>query len=111
MGRLSIPAAPVLGLGETVQDFGRVVSGEIVSKAFSLNNAGSRRLVVNEFTCALCESKPQTTILQPGESVEVVVSLDTSGQQGTLRRVRNFSTNDPQHPKFTLEVLADVQAP
>lgn len=101
--------APVLRIERTHWDLGEAKPGAVLQTRMVIANAGSRRLVINEDVCALCEADVlPTTIVAPGDTARVELPWDTSGITGPLEMTRRFTTNDPQRPTFQVQVSADI---
>lgn len=102
---------PTVVLERTNWDFGVVSPGSILRVTFPLKNAGRRDLLVRK--CAmnteLSAGTPLTAILQPGESVDLVITVNTKGLQGKIQIESPYTTSDPCLPEFTVTILADVQ--
>jgi hypothetical protein len=111
-GAAPTTTAPVLQLGGADQQLGEVAAGTRLRTRLQIANAGGRRLVVNEKSCALCDDDALPTIIVgPGETRAIELTWDTAGVSGPLRQVRTFTTNDPQQTSFQARVSAEVVPP
>jgi hypothetical protein len=50
-------------------------------------------------------------IVPPGGSATLPIELDTATLAGAVDHVVEFTTNDPNRPRFSLTLRADVQPP
>ena len=97
----------------TQQDLGTVPQGEVLQTGFPVTNTGTRRLILLEKSRACCgQSTPQhQTAVLPGEATELRVEVDTSQWSGRMREVVHYATNDPDLPRFSLTLNAQVESP
>jgi hypothetical protein len=98
---------PKLVVAQTERPLGTVSAGSVQRAEFTLYNAGSRRLIVREDVCSACD--PGQWVIPPGQSRDLTIELDTTGLQGEVRHVRNYTTSDPLLPRLALAVSATVQ--
>jgi len=49
--------------------------------------------------------------LKPGEKGRITVKVDTAGRSGILVKTAGVLSNDPQKPKVTLTLKANIQEP
>jgi hypothetical protein len=111
VSRRTGPGAASLVLPKNVRDLGRTLAGQELRVPFRIRNVGTRRLVINEVdaACGCGELISKTTIIPPGKSLEVTVTLDTRFANGPVENVATFMTSDPGHPRFDLTVRAWVE--
>jgi Protein of unknown function (DUF1573) len=101
----------VVQLQRTRHDFGTVRQGPILETAFTLRNAGSRRLIVRQLkgSCECLSGAAKEIVLQPGEAASLKVQLDTQNATGPMAVELNYLTSDPACPTFKLVVSADIK--
>lgn len=105
--------AATVSLGSTLRDFGRTSQLKLWKAAFPVGNSGGQRLVINELdtTCDCGERSLRTFLVAPGETVDLIVTLDTRFARGEVENIASFTTNDPQRPRLNLTLRAFVDAP
>lgn len=112
--KLSIPKGakiPKLMLDQNQFDFGKVVEGKLVETKIGFKNTGEAPLEIIDVktscgcTAALLSSKK----LNPGESGNVRIELDTTGREGKLTRTVTLFTNDPAQANQTITLSANIE--
>lgn len=107
-----LQARPRIEISEKVWDFGNVTQATELEAIFTVRNVGRRRLLLVEQSsgCDGCMpgGNPEVSILPGGERTLKIV-LDTSRIYGATKAQYHFRTNDPDRPKFTLAIIADIQ--
>ena len=102
---------PKLSLNKTSYDFGNVEEGKVVDAKISFKNEGKGVLLINDVktscgcTAALLSSKS----LQPGESGNIRIELDTANREGKLTRTVTLYSNDPQQPNQTITLFVNIE--
>ena len=102
---------PKLTLNKTSSDFGNVEEGKVVDVKISFKNDGKGVLVISDVktscgcTAALLSSKS----LQPGESGNIRIELDTANREGKLTRTVTLYSNDPQQPNQTITLFVNIE--
>ena len=101
-----------LSLANTVRDLGPVSDQKEWEIAFPVRNAGARRLVLNEvdLACDCGDPTLRTIVVQPRETVNLVVRLNSRSAVGPVENVASFTTNDKSCPRLNLTVRATVHA-
>lgn len=101
---------PKLTFDQSTVDVGKIKSGAKVSKSIIFTNEGKKELKIlrteADCSCTLADLPKKT--LQPGESMEVKVTFDSIFKEGLKRKVVTIYSNDPNNPKQTFIVQADV---
>lgn len=107
------PAKATLLIPERCIDLGVLLAGEQREVAFTVTNQGNRRLVINEITpdCNCKNPVRRTTLIPPGETENLVVSIDGWSGSGSIGKKLLFSSNDPVEPRFELTVRAQIEQP
>lgn len=96
-------------------DFGRVRYGDVSRTEFSLTNQTPSNLKITRIStsCSCTQAKIEKTLLLPGESTVIKVSFDPSVHKddtdlGQLTRTIFIKTDNPNYPRLTAEITADV---
>jgi len=105
------PAA-VLCVAKRTVDLGHTTAQKEWKIGFPIRNAGTRRLVLNELDpdCNCGDRARQTTLVPPGATAEVTVTLDTRFASGPIETTARFTTSVPAQPALNLTVRAWVDA-
>ncbi|MHC4402877.1 MAG: Ig-like domain-containing protein [Planctomycetota bacterium] len=105
-------AAPVLVLSQSECDLGTAKQGAVLQATFPVTNAGTRRLILTEHLQGCCDEKaePRQVSLEPGESKDLEIQLDTTPWYGHVEHAIHYTTNDPRMPRLTLSVTAKVES-
>ena len=79
---------PVIEFETTTYDFGDVVEGERLTYAFKFKNTGKSNLIIysSEATCGCTTSQPPKAPIRPGEGDEILVTFDSKGQKGKVKK-------------------------
>ncbi|MEX2120483.1 MAG: hypothetical protein WD847_12880 [Pirellulales bacterium] len=105
-----VPDAPRLATGRRERDLGRLRQGTTHRVAFAVSNRGTRRLILTDRgNCCGEETPPVQLVVPPGESLNVVIELDTSRWFGQVRHMAEYDTNDPQAPSLAFTITALVE--
>ena len=77
-------------------DFGRAAPGEVLVREFALQNTGSRDLEIGRIAsaCACAAAVTDRTVIPPGESGTLRVTLETRRYRGVLERWLTIRSND-----------------
>lgn len=101
---------PKLKLNKTEYNFGDVEEGKLVETKIGFKNVGNAELIISDVktscgcTAALLSSKK----LQPGESGNLRIELDTNGREGKLTRTIVIYSNDPEGPNQVITLNANI---
>ena len=104
---------PTLSVEQSVHDLGELIIEELAEDTFKLSNTGGETLVIEnvESSCGCTIAKLDTSELNPGESTELHVTLDTSLKLGSVTKTIDIFSNDPVQPKKELILKAEVKLP
>ncbi len=102
---------PILELGATQHNFGKVKQGEVVEFSLPFQNAGKKDLEIKEIqeSCSCTVTDVTKRTLKPGESGSIKIKLDTKDREGKLSRTVTFVTNDPMNPKQTITLFVNIE--
>jgi len=104
-------AAPKIAVDQAVYDFGEVIAGIAVTHTFVLTNAGDAPLVITKVrtSCGCTTTALSKTTLEPGESVELTATFDTTHYSGKVGKSITVESNDPDTPKLVLLITGTVK--
>jgi hypothetical protein len=104
-------SGPIVVLGETQRDVGPVEAGVVLRARFSVENAGTRRLIIESESKACCDepSERRQIVVPPGARRDLEIEVDTGQWHGRMRHAVHYTTNDPSRPQFTLTLHGQVQ--
>ncbi len=101
---------PKLKLSKNQYDFGKVEEGKLVEVKIGLKNTGKGVLEIQDVktscgcTAALVSSKK----LNPGESGNIRIELDTANREGIFTRTVTIFSNDPTGPNQVITLTANI---
>ena len=94
---------PRLVLSNIVCDLGVVARGKPHATSFVVKNVGFRRLVIHDAN-QCCGQDPKPALIVPSRASRHLAVTLTPTSPGTVEQRYTFTTNDPEHPEFTLVV-------
>lgn len=91
---------PNIQFDSQVFDFGTVDEGARINHTFKVANKGNGTLkIVDAYaSCGCTTPKFAKKLLEPGESTELFITVDTSMKQNAVTKTVNVSSNDPKRP-------------
>jgi hypothetical protein len=109
-GGLVAPDRPVAVLERAAWSFGKVTAGPPLVAAIPVGNAGGRRLILYPKNpgCECVAAGREPIVIPPGGCALVEIALQTRDLRGQLRTEVPYATNDPQQPRLTFQVSAEV---
>lgn len=92
----AVQRGPRLEIEPGEWDFGRAAPGEVLVHEFALKNTGSRDLEIGRIAsaCACAAAVTDRTVIPPGESGTLRVTLETRRYRGVLERWLTIRSND-----------------
>lgn len=104
---------PEISLPEKEFDLGKIDEGVQVRHVFKIKNIGKRSLYINktESTCGCTVPTLKKKSIEPGETVDLDVLMDTSMKQGSVSKQITIHSNDPLHRKAIIFLKAQVRSP
>jgi hypothetical protein len=103
-------AVPSLSVDKPVLDFGTIPQGKKLNHVFTLKNKGDSPLSITR-TKSSCGctvvSLPRKTI-EPGGSVDLKTTFDSTTFGGKVTKTITVETNDPTKPNYTLTITGIV---
>ncbi|NQU24219.1 MAG: DUF1573 domain-containing protein [Candidatus Nealsonbacteria bacterium] len=108
--RRAAVSAPQLVATSVRRDLGTVARSAVLRTTFRVANRGTRRLVLVEQGQRCCGGSVgvQEIIVPPGDSRDVPVQVDVGPWLGRMEQTVQYTTNDPQRPRFSVTVFAKV---
>jgi len=102
-------AAPIIDADNAVWDVA-IQTESLIAHTFTLSNAGDETLIISDVipSCGCTTATLATYELEPGQSVELPITIDTTGFRGLVLRVIDIFSNDPANPVFTLTINIDA---
>ena len=81
-------------------DFGQVAQGTVLRHRFTATNGGDAALSISRLQpeCGCTTALVGRKTLAPGESTELEVAFDTSGESGSVRKRVQVNSDDPASP-------------
>lgn len=102
-------AAPMIAVDNAVWDVA-IQTESSIAHTFTLSNAGDESLIISDVipSCGCTTVTLETYELEPGQTVELPITIDTEGFHGLVLRVVDILSNDPDNPIFTLMINIDA---
>jgi len=102
---------PKLKLNLSQHDFGTVEEGKVVETKISFKNEGKAPLIISDVktSCGCTAALLSSKLLQPGESGNIRIELDTANREGKLTRTVTLYSNDPQQPNQTITLFVNIE--
>ncbi len=103
---------PILKLEKKQHDFGEVEEGKVVSYNIKFSNLGSEKLKIERVktSCGCTAALISDNEIEPGNSGEINIKLDTSDRSGKMARTITVFSNDPENPEQTIILFVDIQS-
>ena len=111
--RERVLASPRIAVDSDKYDFGKVQEGVELKHVFRLSNTGSKVLQLwhAQSTCGCTIPSLGKKQLQPRESTELVVIVDTTMKQSKITKKVSLTSNDPVNRVTYFYLSMDVQNP
>ncbi len=109
----TVTPGPAIGrsrlvLEKTEQDAGEVTRGEDATYTFSIRNGGDMPLEIVATPACGCTVADYDHVILPGATGALHATVHTESYHGPIQKVIDLTTNDPDHLKATLTLLARV---
>ncbi|MCD6287671.1 MAG: DUF1573 domain-containing protein [Candidatus Hydrogenedentes bacterium] len=106
------PSAPRIELSTTTLDLGKLQPYQKTNGSVSIKNTGASLLVISNVTssCGCTAAVPGKKELAPDETTSLDVTFKASSIPGKTHKTVTIRSNDPNAPKTTLNVTAEVIA-
>jgi Protein of unknown function (DUF1573)/Cytochrome C oxidase, cbb3-type, subunit III len=91
---------PNIQFDSQIFDFGTVDEGARINHTFKVSNKGTGLLkIVDAYaSCGCTVPKLSKKTLEPGETTDLFITVDTSMKQNGITKTVNVSSNDPKRP-------------
>ncbi len=101
---------PKIRFSEKVFHFGDVYQGKKVTHVFKVYNDGDDTLIINSVnaSCGCTAVMTSNKEIAPGQHGEITVTFDTNRFEGERSKTVTVISNDPQTPKVTLTIKANI---
>lgn len=105
-------ADPVIAVDSDVLNV-TIQTGDVIEHTFVLSNTGDELLIISDVvpSCGCTTATLETYELEPGETVDLPMTIDTTGFSGLVLRVIDVFSNDPAAPILTLTINIDASQP
>ena len=102
--------APKIVIDEKEFDFGEVKVGEKVEHDFHFRNEGKSDLIIRKTKagCGCTATKPEKTVLKPGESSKITLIFNTARRSGKQNKSVTVTINDPEQPTVILRMKGTI---
>lgn len=107
-------AGPRIKFSETVFDFGRVNSSDIVRHDYFVTNTGNAVLEISDVRpgCPGCTTAlPWDRQIQPGQAGKIPIQFKAAGFNGPVSKSVTVTCNDPAQATHALQFRANVWQP
>ena len=106
---LAVLAVPEIEVDNAVYNVA-IQTESLIAHTFTLSNGGDELLIITDVipSCGCTTATLETYELEPGQSVELPITIDTTGFSGFVLRVIDIFSNDPENPIFTLTINIDA---
>lgn len=101
---------PSIRFEELTHDFGTIPSDTKQSLSWTFRNVGSSplQIVATQTSCGCTAGSAEPASVPPGTAGVLSVTFDPAGQSGDVRKTLTVVSNDPEHPRTVLTILAKV---
>jgi hypothetical protein len=106
-------AGPTIKFDSPIFNFGKAMSGEIIHHDFAFINNGDATLEILAVTpsCGCTSTTDWTHRVEPGQTGQISLQLDTTRFGGPVTEVTTIADNDKAHYKVTLSFTGTVMKP
>ena len=103
-------AEPKIVFDKETFDFGKVLEDVEIKHVFKISNQGAAPLDVSSTytSCGCTVAKLSKRLLKPGESMDLLVTVDTAMKQGKVSKEIFVNSDDPHRAVVALKVSMDV---
>ncbi|MFH1562562.1 MAG: DUF1573 domain-containing protein [Nitrospirota bacterium] len=101
---------PIIAFEEERYDFGQIKQGEKITHIYKFKNTGQQTLVLEdiEIPCECTKAVASKEKILPGESEEITVTFDSTGERDRIDTPITIYSNDPNNPIVTLTITGEV---
>ena len=103
---------PKLAIASLEHSFGQVKPGTPLTYTFKVENKGDANLeIANVSPSCGCTTSNFDKVVAPGKSGGITLAVEkTENYKGEVTKTATVTTNDPDHPSFTLTLRANFTA-
>jgi hypothetical protein len=107
-----VAGKPKLAMESFEHSFGTVKAGTPLNHTFKVKNDGSAPLEITGVSPACgCTTTNYDKVIAPGQTGGITLAIDrTESYNGEVVKTAEVTTNDPNKPKFTLTLKANITA-
>lgn len=107
----ALAQAPKISIDKDIEDFGNVQSNSTLQTTFMLTNEGRSPLELRKImpNCNCVKVETESSVIQPGDSLAVSVTMETPAFTGTQQKMISVFTNDPTGHVKVLTLKAYVR--
>jgi hypothetical protein len=109
---LKTAAKPVLSIESLEHSFGNVKPGTPLNYTFKVENKGDANLEITTVSPSCgCTTSNFDKVVAPGKTGGITLAVEkTENYKGEVTKTATVTTNDPDHPSFTLTLKANFTA-
>ncbi len=113
VGAAEAPAAPRIEFDNTIFNFGKVKSGEVVKHDFIFTNTGTATLEILEVKpgCGCTTAGAWDKTVAPGKTGAIPLQFNSTGFGGSLSKTATVTCNDPVKRGLLLQLSGTVWKP
>jgi len=103
---------PKLALDAFEHSFGTIKAGTPLKHSFPIKNEGRADLEIkNVIPSCGCTTTNYDKLISPGKTGSITLEIDkTADYRGEVVKTADVTTNDPEKPRFTLTLKANITA-
>jgi hypothetical protein len=107
-----LASAPKATFDNRIFDFGTKPTGPDIPHSFVLTNNGKSDLIIRnvQASCGCTATKPEKTIIKPGEKSKIDIVFDTKQRVGMQHKSITVVTNDPENSVILLQVKGTLES-
>jgi hypothetical protein len=112
-GEQAKATAPNIQFAETLYNFGKVKSGEIVSHDFIFTNAGAATLEISDVrpSCGCTTAGTWDKQVEPGKTGIIPLQFNSSAFGGPVTKAATVTCNDPTKSTVVIQLTGTVSKP
>ncbi len=101
---------PRIDVFPRVHDVGKIYEGELIREVFKIVNTGDDTLKIEKVgtTCYCTAALLDRDYVIKGDTLKMLVTVDTKNREGEIEEQIFVKTNDPYEPVVRLKVIATV---
>ena len=110
VSRTALKMAPRADYSSFFYHFSDQPQGKTLTREFQITNGGQSDLIIRHIgpTSSRIKAKIDKTVIRPGDTATLTVTLDSKGVTGRLGEGVTIVTNDPARPARDIRVLANI---